>query len=117
MVFEKIFAKLFGKKDENLEPISTEGGETPAVTPVEAEIKSVDEMNVGGLEGVEPATKDLSTEEKEKITSFDEEPVAEVTSEVVTEEPAITSPEEGVHTEEIVSETETTVDSGDTSGE
>ncbi len=88
MVFEKIFAKLFGKKEENVEAV-TETTETvdSTVAPateelkVNAEIKSVDSMNVGGLEGVEPATKNLSEEEKEKITSFDGENAPSVSEE------------------------------------
>ncbi len=81
MVFEKIFAKLFGKKEEGAEAMvnATESSEASAVSSgeeikVNAEIKSVDSMNVGGLEGVEPATKNLSEEDKKKIASFDEEP-------------------------------------------
>lgn len=95
MVFEKIFAKLFGKKEESAEAAvsqmeSTEALATPPETEIKvnAEIKSVDTMNVGGLEGVDPATKNLSEEEKEKITSFDEE--AQNLSEEVAPAPAET---------------------------
>lgn len=95
MVFEKIFAKLFGKKEESAEAAvsQVETTDTLATPPeteikVNAEIKSVDTMNVGGLEGVDPATKNLSEEAKEKIASFDEE--AQNLSEEVAPAPAET---------------------------